>query len=492
MICIQSIKKINIRFFTTMLTQNQLSTQNPSEFTNWGKTIISHPKIVVKPKTLDDLILIIRDTQTYPSPIRAIGSNHSTTQCAVADGGTVVDMTGFNQILEINTEAKTVTVQAGALYLDVAEELRKQGLQFFVNVELGNLSMGSAACGGTKDASMPGEFGQVCSYAISLKMVTPQGKPIEINEEQPELLRIARSSYGLLGIVYEVTFKVRPARPMALRHKVYQLEEFICALPNMINRPLEQQESIMLYLFPFLDEVAVEFRQYQEEGKTSGSLLWDLRNWTWSSLAPGLSYLLTRLMPIKTFRYGLIDQFNQKVQLVMEKILKNPSGTSATDQIIRYPDESDWKKYTFSIWAFPEAEYPAILRAYFEFCRNYYKEQGYRCNMLNVAYRILQDDSSLFSYSSDSNVMTLDPVSTGDPGWGDFITAYNEFCSQYGGVPLFNQTRGITPQQVEKAFGDRLATFEQYRQQYDPHDRMLNQYFRDRLQGTLISSQQNA
>jgi FAD/FMN-containing dehydrogenase len=459
--------------------QNPLETESPTEFTNWGKTIISHPKVVVKPTTVEDLIAILKDSETYPAPVRAIGSNHSTTQCAVADGGTVVDMTAFNKILAIGPD--TVTAQAGALYIDVAHALREKGLQFFVNVELGNLSMGSAACGGTKDASMPGEFGQVCSYAIALKMVTPQGERIEITEDQPDLLRAARSSYGLFGIVYEVTFRVRPAQPMALHHKVYKLDEFVAALPWLINRPENEQESMMLYLFPFLDEVAVEFRRYHETGKPSGPTLWRLRNWTWKSLAPGLAYILTRAIPFKGLRYGLIDGFNQKVQFVMERVLKSPAGTSAADQIIRYPDESDWTKYTFSIWAFPEEDYPQLVRAYFEFCRNYYKQHGYRCNMLNVAYRIQQDDSSLFSYSSTGNVMTLDPVSTGDPGWTEFISAYNQFCSDRGGVPLFNQTRGLTPAQVQKAFGNKLQEFESYRQRYDPTNRLLNPYFQERL-----------
>lgn len=463
-----------------------MKTQHPSEYTNWGGTIISHPQVVVHPQTVEDIVAIMQDQETYPAPIRAVGSNNSTTRCGVANGGTVVDMTAMNQILDIGKD--TVTAQAGALYIDVAEKLHHKGLQFFVNVELGNLSVGSAACGGTKDASMPGEFGQVCSYAISLKMVTPQGELIEINEDQPDLLRVARSSYGLFGIVYEVIFKVRKVQPMAIRHKVYKLDQFIEALPKLIHRPKVEQESMMLYLFPFLDEIAVEFRKYRSEGQTSGSKLWDIRNWTWKTLAPGLGYVLTNTIHLKRLRYGLVDFFNQKVQVVMERILKNPSGTSATDQIIRYPDESSWTRYTFSIWAFPEERYPEIIKAYFDFCRRYYQEQGYRCNMLNVAYRILKDDSSLFSYSSHGNVMTLDPVSTGDPGWTDFIKAYNTFCSDLGGVPLFNQTRGITPSQARKAFGDSLQEFKHYRQQFDPENRLINSYFREVLNTEVMAT----
>ena len=36
-------------------------------------------------------------------------------------------------------------------------------------------------------------------------------------------------------------------------------------------------------------------------------------------------------------------------------------------------------------------------------------------------------------YSWDGNVMTIDPVSTANPGWDDFIVAYNQFCMDRNG-----------------------------------------------------------
>jgi D-arabinono-1,4-lactone oxidase len=102
-------------------------------------------------------------------------------------------------------------------------------------------------------------------------------------------------------------------------------------------------------------------------------------------------------------------------------------------------------------------------------------------NLPNVGYRIKEDTSSLFSYSFAGPVMTFDPVSTGNPGWEEFLAAYNEFCSQHGGRPLFNQTGWLTRAQVEKAFGDRLRTFADYRQCFDPTERLLNEYFRKLL-----------
>ena len=82
--------------------------------------------------------------------------------------------------------------------------------------------------------------------------------------------------------------------------------------------------------------------------------------------------------------------------------------------------------------------------------------------------------------------MTVDPVSTLNPGWYPFLDAYNQFCSERGGIPLLNQTPRLTPPIVLKAFGDRLKVLEETRRQYDPNGRLLNGYF----QGLLASQPQ--
>ena len=95
-----------------------------------------------------------------------------------------------------------------------------------------------------------------------------------------------------------------------------------------------------------------------------------------------------------------------------------------------------------------------------------------------MGYLIGQDQKALLSYSTGGDVMTLDPVSTANPGWFDFLSAYNQFCSDRNGVPLFNQTPALTPSIVKKAFGSRLQVLDEIRKQYDPEGRLLNDYFR--------------
>ena len=105
-----------------------------------------------------------------------------------------------------------------------------------------------------------------------------------------------------------------------------------------------------------------------------------------------------------------------------------------------------------------------------------------------LAIESRKDQNALMSYSYDGNVMTVDPVSTGNPGWEDFLGAYNQFCSDHNGCPLFNQTFGVTRAIAQKAFGDRLQKFEEARKTFDPNNRLLNDYFREILTGAAAAA----
>ncbi len=443
--------------------------------TNWFGNIVSHPSVVVEAHSVDDLVAILRDKEIYPSPVRVVGSNHSTAPCGVADSGTLVRMK-MNQILSIGTD--TITVQADAVHIDMAKALAAKNLQFYVNTEIGSLSAGSASIAGTKDASFPNEYGQVGSYIIGVKMVLPNGTLLEVTEDQqPELMQLIRSSYGLFGVIYEITYKVKPLTPMHVHHTTFSLEDFIKTLPELKQLPY----SMMFYIFPFDDKITVEFRK-DNPGATGepNRSAWALRNHIWGTSGPKLGHDVTQNISDPTLRYGIIDAFNATWRFQLENIVSS-DYTLPYDQIIDYPPVSDDSRYTFSLFAFPEEEYPATLTAFFQFCRDYYAQKGYRSNLLYVGYRIAQDQKALLSYSYDGAVMTIDPVSTANPGWPEFLNAYNQFCSDRNGKPLLNQTPQLTAAMLKKAYGDKLQTLEATRKQYDPDNRLLNAYFAELL-----------
>ena len=52
---------------------------------------------------------------------------------------------------------------------------------------------------------------------------------------------------------------------------------------------------------------------------------------------------------------------------------------------------------------------------------------------------------------------------------------------QRNAKPLPNQTPGLTAAMLRNAYGDKLTVLENTRRQYDPNDRLLNDYFRTLL-----------
>ena len=178
---------------------------------NYDGGITSRPAQLVSPTTVAELQSILKDSSRYPSPVRAMGSYHSLTPCASSDGGTIVSMSGLKRIISINREKMTLTAEAGLEFVEASRALRKQKLQFHTNIEIGNMTLGAAACCHTKDGLDGAEFGQVGSYLTEMKWVAPDGTLQEASEaSNPALLRMMRGSYGLCGIVYEATFRIKP------------------------------------------------------------------------------------------------------------------------------------------------------------------------------------------------------------------------------------------------------------------------------------------
>jgi hypothetical protein len=396
--------------------------------TNWFGDIDLQAAKLVEVHSVQDIIQVLQDKANFPPPVRANGpSSHSTTLCGVADGGTILRLSTLNikedgSDIQVDADKLTVTAPAGRYYVDVARKLDKRGLQLYVNTEIGKVSLGAAACSGTKDASLPGEFGQVGSYVIGVKIIFPSGENRTVTQESdPDLLHKIRSSHGLFGVIHEVTMRVRPTTPLAVHHETFKLADFVHRLPELKSR----DASMMFYLFPFDDMITVEFRKHNPTGmQPLDDVTWELRNFIWETEGPLACRKLETLaraaaiLPLPTAGllnpYRLLDEHSAAIRFKLNNLIHSPN-TRPMKQMIDYPQSSDARRYTFALWAFPEEHYPTVLPAFFQFSRDYFQKTGYRANLPNVGYRIAKDQNALLSYSFNGDVMTIDPVSTGDP-----------------------------------------------------------------------------
>jgi FAD/FMN-containing dehydrogenase len=438
---------------------------------SWDGTWTYRPKVLVTPESVEDLIEIMTSEVRFPAPVRPAGSMHSTARMNGDDGGTMVDMKAMNRILRFGENS--VTVEAGATYIVVSNALKERGLQFDVTTEIGNVTLGAMATAATKDSSFPSGFGQISSYVTAVRLVTPEGEVRALNQkENPDEMQLIRSSYGLLGIVFEVAIRVRRTTALSVRHQILALDEFRKRFP--VYRA--QGYAVMYYIFPYTRRVVVELRKDNPDARPTSRRRWVYRNRFWRKYGPAMTLWIKRRTENRTLRKLAAELHFVLLRQALMRVVRS-DVTWPHAQIINYPRNPGLNKYLFSMWAFREISFFRILDEYCDFVAEHEKETGYACDLPSVGYYISQDRNALLSYCWDGPTLSIDPASTGGKDWEAFLKVYNNFCSARGGVPLLNQTPFLTRAQVMKAFGERLALFAEARAKADPKNRMLDSYF---------------
>jgi hypothetical protein len=446
---------------------------------NYDGSITTSPQQLVYPQTVQEIQSILKDTVNYPSPVRAKGSYHSLTPCA-SSTGTILDMTQMAQVIEIDTVNNSLTAQAGIQVIDASKALREHDLQFMTNIEIGNMTLGAASCCHSKDALDGIQFGQMNSYVIKIKWVTPAGELAEASEaDSPDLLRFARSSYGLAGIIYEVSFRVEPIQALHFTYLPRPVDDLTEA---EVENLMDTSEGLICWTVG--RTCVFQRRQRVADTNILSTLEATARRKLWNFGDAHAGHLIDQFLKDKTIR-DAIQNADFDITKFLYSTLHLFGGITllAPDKIIDYRNTPDSAKYAFTFWAFPRAQWLATLRAYLDFADQHFKTTGFRCNMPLGAYHIRLDTNSILSYTHDQEIFSIDPIhaSTDDTTWHYFLQQFNDFAFQRNGIPLLNQSPFVQRKHVQAAYGQRWLDFAQWVRKMDPSGRMLNPFFADLL-----------
>ena len=441
---------------------------------NYDGSITMTPQRVVRPTSVEDIQEALRDDAGYPGPVRAMGSCHSLTPCFATDG-TIIDMRSMDRVLQINAADGTLTAQAGLQIVHAADALRDQGLQFFTNIEIGNMTLGAAATNHSKDALDGAEFGQFSSYAIHIKWVTPAGELAEVGESNPELLRKVRSSYGLCGVVYEVTFRVKPIEVLHFSYSPRPVEELT---NEEVNDVLDNSEGVVCWT---VGRTAVfQQRQRVEDRRIVASLAGAVRRRLWNHSGAHAAHFIDQLISDDRLRAHVQDHAMDAANTLYATLrLFGGITLVAPDKTIDYSETRQSARYAFTFWTFPREKWLETLRAYLDFADEHHRRTGFRCNMPLGSYFIRKDRGSLLSYTHDGEMFSIDPIHapTDNIAWFEFLKRFNQFAFERQGVPLLNQSPFVERKHVQAAYGDRWTEFSSWVRAQDPNGRMLNSFF---------------
>lgn len=174
------------------------------------------PVAVALPSTIEQVQTIVKICSTLHIPIVARGAGTGLSGGALPhEGGIILGLSRFNQILEIDTDNLMARIQPGVRNLAITEAAQPHGLYYAPDPS----SQIACSIGGNVAENAGGvhclKYGLTIHNIQQVKIVSIDGELITLGSltlDTPglDLLALITGSEGMLGIIVEITVKLLP------------------------------------------------------------------------------------------------------------------------------------------------------------------------------------------------------------------------------------------------------------------------------------------
>jgi hypothetical protein len=284
-----------------------------------------------------------------------------------------------------------------------------------------------------------------------------------------------RSSYGLCGVVYEVTFRVKPLEAIRFTYLPRQIGKLT---QGEVDRIIDGSQGLVCWTVG--RKAHFQRRTRIDKVGPFASVFAAARRRLWNHTEARVGRFIDRRIPTRPLRNAVQGAWFAGNRLIMTTLrLVGGATLYNPDKTIDYSRTPPSGRYAFTFWAFPRDQWLDALRGYVEFSELHFGKYDFRCNMPLGSYFIRKDTNAILSYTHDGDVFSIDPIHayTDKPAWDRFLKEFNEFAYRRNGIPLLNQSPFVERKHVEAVYGTRWKDFSTRVRQADPDRRMVNPFF---------------
>ncbi len=182
--------------------------------TNWAGNYTYSAARYHFPTTVEQIQELVKGC----TRLKALGSRHSFNGIADCTQD-IVSLAQCNQVVALDAERRTVTVEAGIRYGELARYLSAAGYALHNLASLPHISVAGACATATHGSG--DSNGNLATAVCGMEMVTANGERVELSREQHgETFRGAVVGLGGLGVITKLTLDIVPT--FAVRQDVYE------------------------------------------------------------------------------------------------------------------------------------------------------------------------------------------------------------------------------------------------------------------------------
>jgi len=183
-------------------------------WSNWSGKLSARPKSVVQVGSVEAIRSELLAARDGGWTVRTSGTAHSHYPL-LPTNGVILDTRPLAGLVAVDNDAMTATFRAGTKIHACGRPLLDHGMGLLNQGDIDQQSIGGAIATGTHGTGV--ELGSFSSAVTQLSILLVDGSVVTCDQEtEADLFEAARLSLGAIGVVLEVTLRVREA---------YRLEE---------------------------------------------------------------------------------------------------------------------------------------------------------------------------------------------------------------------------------------------------------------------------